>query len=133
MLFDLEPDTDCYAEAILTSAIVWQLSISVPSGASVPSGYSLPVKVTAIYSDQTTSDITKTAVITSNSAGIASPRSDLPGYIKGQETGEAVITALEPVSVTSASVAVTVTDAVLKSLTLEPGPVVLPLGYTLPL
>lgn len=131
--FDMEPDTDVTAEAVLTSAIVKQLSLSVPEGVSVPAGYSLPVKVTAIYSDDTTSDITKTAVIASSNADIASPRSDLPGYIKGVSVGEAVITATEPISVSKASVSVTVTDAVLDKMTLEPGPVVLPLGYTLPL
>lgn len=129
--FDMMPNTDVYAEAILTSAIVKQVSISAPSGASIPAGYSLPIKVTAIYTDDTTSDITDTAVITSSNAGIAKPRSELPGYIKGISAGEAVLTATEPVSLISSSLPVTVTDAVLESLKLEPGPVVLPLDYTL--
>lgn len=114
----------------VTAAILQSISIAPASG-SVPAGYQRPFEATGTYSDGTTADITHQASWSTDDATIASIQSTGGadnGLLTGVAPGSTGVTA--SLGGISQTVAVTVSNATLQSLTLSPANATLQRGQT---
>lgn len=113
----------------VSAATLQSLSVSQTS-LSLPVGVSADVSVTGLYSDGSTQDLTSQATWSSSSTAIASVSNS--GATRGRVAGVAVGSATVSVSFggRSATVAVTVTQATLVSLSLTPAIASMPRGTT---
>ncbi|PKH54905.1 hypothetical protein CXF83_07945 [Shewanella sp. Choline-02u-19] len=113
----------------VSDAVVTKLQIS-PLSPEVPVGIEGQFRAIAYYSDHTTSDVTDTAywVVDDYSVVTVVPTGELGGYAEALAQGSALLTAsFDGQSVTTR---VTVTAAVLESLSLSPPQVSVPAGTT---
>jgi hypothetical protein len=107
------------AQAEVTAAVITTLALS-PAETSIPKGLSQPLVATAAFSDGTSRDVTSETVFQSEGANIATVSMNEPrGVVSAAAVGEATITA--HYSGQSATSTVSVTSAVLTSLSLQPG------------
>lgn len=98
---------------------------------SLPIGQSEQFGATGWYSDGTTEHLDKGQIWTSSDTGIVVVDSN--GLATGMAVGSAVVTAQDPVSQTQGTLSVTVTGAVLDSLSVNPASSTLPVGGAVPL
>lgn len=108
----------------VTKATLKSISIE-PGTASVPSGLSQQFTVKGTYSDQSVQDITGLASFQSSADTIAD-NPDTANVFKGLQQGQATITAT--VNSFTATAGMEVTPGVLRSLSISPGQLDLPLG-----
>lgn len=106
----------------VTAPVLTGLSAS-PSTQSVPKGASVSFTATGTYSDGSTQDLTATASWSSSNPAVAKASA---GSVRGVSPGTATITAAS--GGLTATGSVTVTAAVLKSITVTPSPVQLAKG-----
>lgn len=113
----------------VTNAVVTRLQIS-PLNPSVPVGTEGQFIATAYYTDSTTKDVTKKTNWLADDYTIAAvvPTGDFAGYAKAISQGSTVLTAYYNGEV--ASTTVTVSSAVLESLSLTPAQATIPVGTT---
>jgi hypothetical protein len=100
-----------------------------PSTLVVPVGGDVQLLATGLYDNRTSRDITAAASWLSSNAGIASvsDRLDSEGLVSGDSEGEALVTASLQ-GIESVPAQVTVTNAALLGLTVEPGELTLEVG-----
>ncbi|MEW5251396.1 Ig-like domain-containing protein [Microbulbifer sp. 2201CG32-9] len=111
---------------IVTSAVLTSIQVT-PTPVSLPKGNSEQLSAEGTFSDGSTLDITNTA--SWNSDNTAAATVDLLGEVTAVEVGSANITASQD-GITSNTVPVTVTSAVLTAIQVTPSPVSLPKGDT---
>ncbi|WP_196774597.1 Ig-like domain-containing protein [Vibrio campbellii] len=101
----------------ITSATVVQLHIS-PQNASVPAGVTQQYRVTALYSDKTSMDVTKQAIWTVSNEQIASNSPVQKGLITTKQKGKVKVTA--HFNGTASVSELNVTEAVLEYIQVTP-------------
>lgn len=105
-----------------------------PESVVVPDGGEVQLVATGLFDDRTTRDVTSVVEWASADGGVASVSNDLDdeGLLEGRGLGETEVWAIAG-DATSNRVAVTVTDAGLLGLTVEPDPIQLGEGQTVQL
>ncbi len=100
-----------------------------PEQIVVPTGTTARLTATGLYEDRTSADVTHLVDWSSNNSGVAKVSNDLDkeGTVSGVAVGDTVVTA-SLAGVDSVPVSVTVTDAQLVGLTVEPKEVDLAVG-----
>jgi hypothetical protein len=104
-----------------------------PPIASVPAGDTVQFTATGHYSDLSTQDVTQTATWASSSSAVAvSNSTHSHGLATGETVGSAVVTATDPTSLAQGAASVTVTPAVLSSVSVSPVAAALAQGQSQP-
>jgi alpha-tubulin suppressor-like RCC1 family protein len=118
------------AKLTVTGAVLTSIAIT-PATKSLPDGTTLQLTATGTYSDATTHDITTTVTWTSSSAAVAvSNAAGSEGLATALGLGVATVTAADPSTGISATAQLTVTAAVLTSLSITPLSASVALGYS---
>ncbi len=116
----------------VTTAVLSALQLP-QAAVTVPRGLTLPLVVTGLYSDGSLADLTSSVTWTSSAPTIAtvSGVAGSAGLVTGVSQGAAIITAT--IGAKSATTSVTVTAAVLSSISLPTGPVMVAKGLFTPI
>src|SRR5690606_18047995 len=120
----------------VTDAVLVSLAIEPSSPPDLPVGRTQALTAIGTFSDNSTADLTASVTWETIPLEIAtvSNAAGSKGIVTGQGVGEAIVTAGVPGAMIDASVTITVTDAVLVSLAIEPGqPAPIPEGQELSL
>lgn len=105
-----------------------------PESVVVPDGGEVQLLATGLFEDRTTRDVTSVVEWATGDRGVAAVSNDLDeeGTVRGEGLGETEVWAVAG-EATSNRVGVTVTDAGLLGLTVEPDPIELGVGQTVQL
>ncbi|HAS8622823.1 TPA: hypothetical protein I7784_21320, partial [Vibrio vulnificus] len=113
----------------VSSAVLTSIQVN-PSTVNIAHGQTIPLKAIGLYSDLSSSDITSDVTWVSDNTNIATI--DTEGLLKATAKGNTNATALKD-GISSNSVPVDITDAVLTSIQVTPSPVSVGNGQTTPL
>ncbi|WP_226088487.1 Ig-like domain-containing protein [Vibrio bathopelagicus] len=113
----------------VSSAVITAIQVT-PSPVDVAKGQAEPLTATATFSDGTSSDISRSVVWVPADIGTAAVFSN--GLLSGVETGKTTLTAIKD-GVTSNTVDVNVSSAVITAIQVTPSPVDVAKGQTEPL